>query len=122
VLEKKAKHYSDFVIPSFIGIALIWLFYIRAICNPWFRLHLLLNLRNLHALWLQEREDRQTIGKAHNPKRAGRLCATSHGADIHSGYRIRTVPTRWVKFVFAIFLLPICHFQSDIFTASRRRP
>jgi len=84
--------------------------------NPAIRgsvLHFLVNLRNLHALWLQEREDRQPIADKRIQRGQDGLCATSHGPDI---LRYRMLTCRRVGEIrFCDFPVPICAIFSQHF-------
>src|SRR6266487_2490560 len=82
------------------------LFQIR--CNP-------LNLRT--SLRTRNRRSRNNRGrhKSERGKKVVRSVARARPRNFTAAPETLTVPTRWVKFVFAIFLLPICAILSQTF-------
>src|SRR6266487_2292281 len=82
------------------------LFQIR--CNP-------LNLRT--SLRTRNRRSRNNRGrhKSERGKKVVRSVARARPRNFTAAPETLTVPTRWVKFVFAIFLLPICGILSQTF-------
>src|SRR6266513_559140 len=84
----------------------ISLFQIR--CNP----------RNLRtSLRTRNRRSRNNRGrhKSERGKKVVRSVARARRRNFTAAPETLTVPTRWVKFVFAIFLLPICAILSQTF-------